>query len=208
MMDENSRDDQPDSFVDEEATGGSSKELSYRPAKEETMRTRRWLIPGAIVAGIMVLCACLSGICLITASITAVQVTEECLALADTFMTAMAVGDTGEAYSLFSADAQRDVTTEQLQSMIDGPFLVLFEGYEELGMDGYYVNFDTAIGLNIELSGPVYYQDGTVGSFEATFQRFSGDWWLYYIEVNVPQQRIDDRLDEPAAEKFDRNRSR
>lgn len=109
--------------------------------------------------------------------------------VADAFMTAMAAGDTSEAYALFSAEAQRDLPASQLKRANVGSERVHFEGYLDLEITGWYLTYSTG-GTYVELSGTVDYDGGHQGAFDAVLKKRGDRWLVHTFNVAAPPEKV------------------
>lgn len=114
----------------------------------------------------------------------------------DEFMTAMAARDVDSAYALLSTRSRRSASPQDLESLLAGSNFGRFEGYQRIGelvgIVAYISNTDELApqGWVAQISGSVYYADGTIGNFDATLEREGDTWWLYGIYVFVPQEKL------------------
>jgi hypothetical protein len=161
------------------------------------VKSRRTLfIVLAVVAGVVLLCGILGAVTIGRAifSISTEQAT--ITPVIDRFMQAMSRRDTDAAYRIFSSRAQRQTPIADLEAMVEEPNYVLFEGYQSVAIQS--TNLTSAINTDPDkpqgsvatVSGTVTYTDGTTGTFQATLEKESGEWRLFFINVTVPPGKI------------------
>ena len=117
---------------------------------------------------------------------------EEWLSLIDNFMQAMVRNDVDSAYDLFSSEARQEFPKSDLSAMTNGALYTLFDGYESLELESWEINYDLSAGKFVELVYKVQYQDEYEGSLYAVLQDDDGIWKLYWIDLTVPPEKIDD----------------
>jgi len=110
-------------------------------------------------------------------------------ATADAFMSAMAAGDTNEAYALFSAEARRDFPASELKRAAEGADRVHFDGYRSLEITGWYLNYSSG-GTYVELSGIVDYDGGLQGKFDAVLKKMGDTWLVQSFNVTAPPEKL------------------
>lgn len=111
------------------------------------------------------------------------------------YMRAMELGDAPRAYEQFSSRAQRQVTLEDVNKLLQGNAIVLFDGYQSARIDTIRVstlvstNPDLAQGIVAQVSGTIVYEDGIQGTFDAVLERTGGQWRLHNIRVTTPPEK-------------------
>jgi hypothetical protein len=109
-------------------------------------------------------------------------------AVLNDFMQNMAANDIESAYALFAPDSQERTTLDDLRNMRSGTNVVMFQGYEEVRING--INLQSGInngdgpqGTTAAISGKILYANGKKGEFEATLEKVNGEWMLYSIDL-------------------------
>lgn len=113
-------------------------------------------------------------------------------ALSNAYMQAMSERDVAAAYRLFDPEMQDRMSQDDLAALIDGPFLALFEGYQELSVESWFLNV-TSEGTIVDLSGVVKYVVGSTpyeGSFEAQLTQQGEAWQIWSINVAAPPEKL------------------
>jgi hypothetical protein len=164
------------------------------PARERPRRkrllSRMALVAGCLIGLVFIMCVGLVTGILAVVLLTGVESQDEWLVVGDAFMQAMADKDIDTAYSLFAKEARHDVKRSDLATFIDGPFFALFDGYVDLEMKSWYVNYVYPEGTTIEMAGPVYYQERYTGYYEIVLTQEGEAWKLLAINVEVPPEKI------------------
>ncbi len=151
---------------------------------EDNKKKKIGLIIGIISA---FLCICLA--CLAVFGLGLFKVNSEkepVAAVLDTYMRYMAAQDTASAYALFSPEARTQFSQDSLQALLASENAVVFYGYQSLEINSINVSASTngePAGTVAEVSGIVYYQDGSQGQFESMLQKVDGQWMLYNVYV-------------------------
>lgn len=118
-------------------------------------------------------------------------------AVLDDFMRDMLDEDVDAALALFSPRAQRQFSKSDMESLLEGNNYVLFEGYQSLTIGRINVkavantNPDVPQGTVAEVSGTVAYEDGISGQFVATLEKVGGEWFLFFINITVPPDKLE-----------------
>jgi hypothetical protein len=169
-------------------------EPSIQPSKNSN---KKWFL---IIGGILFLiCICIS-ICVALGGIGAFQVGQEKEPIEDvlnSFMFAMVEKDLDTAFTLFSTRAQRQMSENDLEVLIEGNNYVLFEGYQSIEIQNLSIskslqtNQDLPQGNVATISGIVYYEDGFTGKFSATLEKENGiTWRLHRIDIVVSPDKF------------------
>ena len=112
------------------------------------------------------------------------------------FMLAMNEGDTDRALALFSARARRQMSVSDLETMLEGKNIYLFEGYESVTISSFNLtaaattNADAPQGTVAKVTGTIEYAGGFQGVVEATLEQDGGEWGLFFININIPPDKI------------------
>jgi len=169
-------------------------EVHTIPAREQPRRkgllSRMALVAGCLIGLVFIICVgSVIGI-LALAVITGVEGQDEWLVVGDAFMQAMDDKDIDTAYSLFAKEARHDLKRSDLATFIDGPFYALFDGYVDLEMESWYVNYDYPAGKTIEIACLVNYQESYTGYYEFILTEEGVVWKLLAFNVEVPPEKI------------------
>ncbi len=148
------------------------------------------ILGGLLLVGFCLFSIIVSGIMAIMSVPSESQ--EEWLSLIDNFMQAMVRNDVDSAYDLFSSEAQQEFPQSDLSAMTNGALYTLFDGYESLELESWEINYDLSAGKFVELVYKVQYQDEYEGGLHAVLQDDDGIWKLYWIDLTVPPEKIDD----------------
>jgi hypothetical protein len=175
---------------------------STQPVYSGAQRPRLWqsaaillslpAIAGCLLLGVLVFCTTLGLLALIGQQ---AQLAESGPIVA-AFMTAMEAHDVESAYDLLSTRARLSISRADLETMLDGDFNVLFDGYERVdiveGTIAFKTDTDDAApqGWVAQVGGSVYYTDGSIGTFEATLELDGDTWRLHGIQVTVPPDKL------------------
>jgi hypothetical protein len=124
------------------------------------------------------------------AAITGVENQDEWLVAGDAFMQAMADKELDTAYSLFAKEARHDLKRSDLSTFIDGPFYALFDGYVDLEMESWYVNYAYPEGTTIEIACLVNYQESYTGYYEFILTEEGDAWKLLAFNVEAPPEKF------------------
>ncbi len=112
--------------------------------------------------------------------------------LLDEFMKSMEAEDISRAFDLFSPATQRSMYPNDLTKMIQVGDKILFEGYVGISADNITLravantNPSLPQGQVADVTGRIYYQDGTVRSFSASLEKVDGEWRISGITINGP----------------------
>ncbi len=123
---------------------------------------------------------------------TASDSQENWLAINDTFMQAMVKKDVDGAYALFSNEAKRDFQRSELGSLTNGSLYALFDGYDSLELESWEINYNFPAGKFVDLVYRIHYQDEYEGSLRAVLESGGGGWELYWMDVTIPPEKLDD----------------
>ena len=119
-----------------------------------------------------------------------VESQDEWLALGDQFMQAMADKDIDEVQALFTREAGRSFKTSDLAAYVEGPFFALFEGYIDLELESWTINYDSLEGTTVELAGTVNYREGYTGFAEYFVVKEGDAWKLLGFNIEVPPEKF------------------
>lgn len=153
---------------------------------------RRYLSCLTLAGAVAAIVVCLAAVVFETVFTEARENLDEWQALTNDYMRAMSERDVAAAYQLFDPEMQDRMSQADLAAFIDGPFFVLFEGYQDLSVESWYVNF-TDEGTMAELSGPVKYLVGSTpyeGFFEAQLTQQGEAWRIWSINVAAPPEKL------------------
>lgn len=158
-------------------------------------RSRIWLLIVISFVAVAV-CVCLSLVALLfvaaRAFITSADNQDDWLALSDAYMQAMAAKDVETAYQLFSQEARREMGQSEFAGLLEGPLFALFDGYEDLDIGSWQINFNYPEGKTVELTGYISYLENVEGSYEAILVEEDGHWEIYWFYVSVAPEKIND----------------
>lgn len=153
---------------------------------------RRYLSCLTLAGAVVAIVACLAAVVFETVFTEARQNLDEWQALTNDYMEAMSERDVAAAYRLFDPEMQDRMSQAELEAFIDGPSFYLFEGYQDLSVESWYLNF-TDEGTTAELSGVVKYLVGSTpyeGSFEAQLTQQREAWRIWSINVAAPPEKL------------------
>lgn len=168
------------------------EQLSFQPEKPK--RSVKFYV-GIVAATV---CACLT----IGGAIVALglnEVSEEKApveAVLDDFMREMLAEDVDAALELFSPRAQRQFSKSDLDALLAGNNYILFEGYQSLTVGRLNIkavantNPDVAQGTVAEVIGTITYENDFSGNFVATLEKVDGEWFLFFINITVPPDKL------------------
>lgn len=176
--------DQPETFL----PGPSLQSPMKKP--KDNFGWIALIISGLLVGGFCLFSIILGGLLAIGSAGTGSQ--EEWLVINDTFMKAIAGKDFDGAYGVYSGEAKKDFQRSDLASLANGTFYALFDGYESLELESWEINYIFPAGRFAELFYRIQYSNGYEGNLYAVLQEEGGHWKLYWIEVNIPPEKIDD----------------
>jgi hypothetical protein len=158
-------------------------------------RSRMWLLI-VISFGAVAVCVCLSLVALLFvaagAFTTSADNQDDWLALSDAYMQAMAAKDVGTAYQLFSQEARREMGQSEFTGPLEGPLFALFDGYEDLDIGSWQINYYFPEGKTVELTGYISYRENVEGSYEAILVEEDGQWKIHWFYVSVAPEKIND----------------
>lgn len=170
---------------------------NYLTAPEEKsqgkVRSSRIPYVAGCLIGLLVI-ICLGSVTSIAGAVLGItsENQEEWLELTNAFMQAMADKKIDQAYSLFSKEAQGSFSQADLTSFVDGPFYTLFDGYLDLEMESFYINFGFPEGKTVELTGLINYQKDYTGNFVFTLIKKGNTWKLLSFNVEAPPEKFND----------------
>ena len=104
--------------------------------------------------------------------------------------------DLEPAFELYSPRAQRQMTIADLDVLLQGNNYVLIEGYQSLQVVKLNIkavaniNPDLPQGIVAEVTGIVSYEDNFTGKFNAILEKVDGEWFLHYMNITVPPDKL------------------
>ena len=163
-------------------------------ARTGTGQKRGLSIP-LVVAGCLiglVFFVCAGSVISIVAAVFAMgfENQDEWLASGDAFMQAMADKEIDRAHALFAEEARREMKRSDLATFVDGPFFALFDGYVDLEIEGWHVNYAQLGGRTVEVAGPVNYEEHYTGSYEFVLTEEADSWRILFFNVQVPPEKL------------------
>lgn len=177
-----------------ESSVTQSPEAPATPLIKKSNRNRFLIIGGML----LVICVC-AVICIAAGGVGLFQINKEKAPLEsvlDSFMLAMVARDTDKAFDLFSIRAQRQLSIDDMNEMLEGNNSVLFEGYQSLELQN--IKISKAVNTNQNLpqgtvanvNGIIYYDSDFTGTFTAVLEKEGDNWRLHNINVTVPPNKI------------------
>ncbi len=154
-----------------------------------------WIIAGFAIFVVILLCSALAVVVFVSIQGSIAAERTPINTVLDQFMKTMLAEDVQSAKALFSPSAQQQLSVDDFDKLIQLGDKVLFMGYSSISADnitlnkGINTNPNTPQGTYAEVTGSVYYDDGSVGSFSAVLEKVDGKWMLYNININVPVQK-------------------
>lgn len=187
-----SDDDQIDHVLPGEATWDVHKVIGRKEGRSK----KAWVAGGFIG---LVMLTCLGIVILVIAKIVifGIENNDEWLAVSDKFMQAMAEKDIEEAQALFTEELAQEFKGPGLAAFLDWPTSEYFEGYIDLEIESYFVNYDYPNGTTIEIAGPVNYRGNHTGYFEFVLTEDGDGWKLLAFYVDVPPEKINSSAGQP-----------
>jgi hypothetical protein len=165
-------------------------------------RSRKALII-AIVTLVVLSCVCL-GICvaaggwgIITGTLTMAREKDNVTAVLDDLFQAMAHEDAEAAYALFSTRSQRTTSLADVEKLLQGNNLVLFDGYLDLTLTNLSIkkaintNPDLPQGTIAEVSAAVLYKGGFTGQLTSVLEQEDDGWMVFSFRITVPPDKFD-----------------
>lgn len=181
---------------DEPQSSENSQEVFATPPSQAEKPKRNLKLIFGIAA--IVVCSCLTiGGAIVATGLNKVSDEKAPIeAVLDDFMRDMVAEDVEAALELFSPRAQRQFSKTDLDALLEGNNYVLFEGYQSLMIGNLNIkavantNPDVPQGTVAEVSGIITYENDFSGRFVATLEKDDGDWFLFFINITVPPDKL------------------
>jgi hypothetical protein len=167
------------------------------PAKKSNRNVFLTII-GALLVGSCCISACVGIVGLMGTGVARVLTEKpEVENVIDGYLSSMDSQDAGQAYTLISTRAKRNVLLADIEKCLEGNNYKVFEGYREIALTNFTLGLasdsdpDMPQGLVAEVDGVISYADGFIGDFTAVLEQDGEEWRLFSINVNVPPDKFD-----------------